>query len=127
MTLLKPVGEHWKKHLFNICEDLNDEELTLARQLDNHPKVEWWLRNVVQSMDGFRLQGFQRHGFYPDFIVRLMDGRWIVIEYKGADRASNDDSDYKKNLGKIWASVCKKEYAFALVEKESIASLLSSL
>ncbi|MDD5055785.1 MAG: DEAD/DEAH box helicase family protein [Candidatus Peribacteraceae bacterium] len=132
MTLLHPMEEPWERHLFDIseelnCTDLNDSEIVLARQLDDHPNVDWWLRNVVQDPDGFRLQGFKRNGFYPDFIVRTKDKKWWVLEYKGADRASNDDSDYKKHLGETWAKVCGKDCSFRLVEKSTIGTILSSL
>lgn len=132
MTLLHPMEEPWERHLFDICEDLNctdlnDSEIVLARQLDEHPNVDWWLRNAVQDTDGFRLQGFKRNGFYPDFIVRTKDKKWWVLEYKGADRASNDDSDYKKRLGEAWAKVCGKDCSFRLVEKSTIGTTLSSL
>jgi len=32
-----------------------------------------------------------------------MDGRHLVVEYKGADRWSNDDSKEKRRLGELWA------------------------
>ena len=33
----------------------------------------------------------------------LKDGRYLVAEYKGADRWSNDDSKEKRRLGELWA------------------------
>jgi type III restriction enzyme len=33
----------------------------------------------------------------------LKDGRYLVVEYKGADRWSNDDSKEKRRLGELWA------------------------
>ncbi|MFH1011695.1 MAG: DEAD/DEAH box helicase family protein [bacterium] len=129
MTLLHPMHEPWKCHLFDLCEDLsgtdsNDSEYVLARQLDDHPKVEWWLRNVVQDPDGFRLQGFHRHGFYPDFIVRTKDKKWWVLEYKGEDRASNEDTEYKEHIGKIWAEVCGKGHEFRIVTAKNLPNVL---
>ena len=41
--------------------------------------------------------------FYPDFIGELTDGRILVVEYKGADRWSNDDSKEKRAVGELWA------------------------
>jgi type III restriction enzyme len=41
--------------------------------------------------------------FYPDFIAELTDGRILVVEYKGADRWSNDDSKEKRAVGELWA------------------------
>ena len=42
--------------------------------------------------------------FYPDFVARLTDGRILVVEYKGADRWTNDDSEEKRNIGELWAA-----------------------
>jgi type III restriction enzyme len=42
--------------------------------------------------------------FYPDFVARLSDSRILVVEYKGADRWSNDDSKEKRNIGQLWAA-----------------------
>ena len=33
----------------------------------------------------------------------MKDGRYLVVEYKGADRWSNDDSKEKRRLGELWA------------------------
>ena len=79
LTLLHPLREPWEKHLFDKCEDLNNEELELARQLDRHPKVEWWFRNVVQDRDGFHIQGYRRGRFYPAFILCIKDGSFPVL------------------------------------------------
>jgi type III restriction enzyme len=40
--------------------------------------------------------------FYPDFVVRLKDGCILVVEYKGADRWSDDDSKEKRLIGEVW-------------------------
>ncbi len=124
LTLLHPLKESFTRHLFDHCEDCNNPELELARQLDNHENVDWWLRNVVQDTDGFRLQGFQREGFYPDFIVLTKSGKWWVLEYKGEDRATNEDSEYKDALGRLWAEVCGSEFHFALVTRDTLPPLL---
>ncbi len=132
LTLLHPMREPFTKHLFDRCDELNcadpnDSEMALARQLDQHANVEWWLRNVVQDRDGFRLQGYKREGFFPDFIVCLRDGTTRVLEYKGADRASNEDTAYKVQLGEVWAEVCGEGYGFAVVTQENIAKILSTI
>jgi type III restriction enzyme len=32
----------------------------------------------------------------------LNDGRYLVVEYKGADRWSNEDSSQKRTIGHVW-------------------------
>jgi type III restriction enzyme len=41
--------------------------------------------------------------FYPDFVAELTDGRILVVEYKGEDRWTNDDSREKRAIGELWA------------------------
>ena len=38
-----------------------------------------------------------------DFVVKLKDGRVLVVEYKGEHLWSNEDSEEKRNLGELWA------------------------
>jgi len=127
LTLLHPLQEAFKLHLFDHCDDLNNEELELARQLDAHPNTAWWLRNLVHNDDGFHLQGFRSQRFYPDFIVRTKDDAWWVLEYKGADRMGSLDTTYKENLGTIWAAVCGKSHNFRLVGKDNLAEILEEI
>ena len=44
-----------------------------------------------------------RTSFIPILFVNLRMGRYLVVEYKGADRWSNDDSKEKRRLGELWA------------------------
>ncbi|MCB9808700.1 DEAD/DEAH box helicase family protein [Candidatus Peribacteria bacterium] len=127
LTLLHPLQESFKLHLFDRCDDLNNEELDLARQLDTHPNTAWWLRNVVHGDDGFHVQGFRPRRFYPDFIVRTKNDVWWILEYKGADRLGSLDTTYKLNLGAIWADVCGKSHNFRLVGKDNLAEILEEI
>lgn len=127
MTLLHPQQEPFKKHLFDRCDELNGEEMSLAKQIDNCNEVEWWLRNVVQDPDGFFIQGFRPSRFYPDFIVRTKKGAWWVLEYKGADRIGSTDTTYKEQIGNIWSSVCGKGHAFRLVTAENMPNIIGEI
>jgi type III restriction enzyme len=44
----------------------------------------------------------------------LTDGRILVVEYKGEDRATNDDTKEKTNIGEIWAKLSKGKALFLL-------------
>jgi type III restriction enzyme len=44
----------------------------------------------------------------------LTDGRILVVEYKGEDRATNDDTREKTNIGEIWAKLSKGKALFLL-------------
>ena len=40
--------------------------------------------------------------FYPDFIAELTNGKILVVEYKGEQLRTNDDSRMKNRVGLAW-------------------------
>lgn len=52
-------------------------------------------------MGGFSLP-LAHQNFYPDFIVELIDGRILIVEYKGEQLKSNEDSKEKALIGNLW-------------------------
>jgi type III restriction enzyme len=95
------------------------EEFVCAQMLDSlGDKVEFWIRNVAQHVNSFRLplaSGF----FYPDFVAKLKDGRLFVIEYKGEHLAGsgNDDTNEKRLIGALWQRSSAGKGLFAVIEK----------
>jgi type III restriction enzyme len=89
------------------------EEFQCAKAIDSEPAVRFWLRNVSRHSDSFRLPTSDDF-FYPDFVAQLNDGRLLVVEYKGDDRSTNDDSKEKANIGEIWARLSKGKALFLL-------------
>jgi type III restriction enzyme len=87
------------------------EEFQCAMALDAEPAVRFWLRNVSRHTASFRLPT-STDFFYPDFVAMLGDGRILVVEYKGEDRATNDDTKEKVNIGEIWARLSKGKALF---------------
>lgn len=65
-----------------------------------------WLRNPVKR--GFSLP-LAHQNFYPDFIVELIDGRILIVEYKGEQLKSNEDSKEKALIGNLWEKLsCRR-------------------
>ena len=94
----------FSKHFYSEVGDMNGEEIFCAQCIDANRNVETWIRNVENdSRNSFWLQLHKRR-FYPDFVVKLTDGTFAVVEYKGADRKSNDDSREKNMVGELWAN-----------------------
>jgi type III restriction enzyme len=78
------------------------EEFQCAQFIDGLPEVQWWVRNLErQPAHSFWLQT-STDRFYPDYVIQLKNGKIIVVEYKGTDRSTNDDSKEKERLGKLW-------------------------
>jgi type III restriction enzyme len=97
------------------------EERVLTRVSKDGPesKVEFWVRNVAQHVNSFRLplaSGF----FYPDFVAKLKDGRIFVVEYKGEHLAGsgNDDTNEKRLVGALWEKASAGKGLFAMIEKD---------
>ncbi|WP_426613278.1 DEAD/DEAH box helicase [Bradyrhizobium sp. McL0616] len=96
------------------------EEFACAQMLDSlNDRIEFWLRNVAQHVNSFRLplaSGF----FYPDFVAKLKDGRIFVVEYKGEHLAGsgNDDTNEKRLVGALWETASAGKGLFAMIEKD---------
>jgi len=91
------------KHYYPEVGDLRaeGEEFECAQQLDQRDSIEVWVRNIAnRPHDSFWLQT-STDKFYPDFVCRLKDGRYLVVEYKGEGYV-NQDAEEKKNLGELW-------------------------
>jgi len=92
----------FSRHYYEIPADMNGEEAECAVFIDNLAEVKFWVRNLERDDCSFWLQT-STDKFYPDFVAELVDGRYLVVEYKGADRWSDDDSREKRALGGLWA------------------------
>lgn len=94
--------------------DETGEEFACAQALDALNEVEVWVRNVPRHRDSFALP-LLKDRFFPDFVAKLTDGRLFVVEYKGADRATNEDTRNKTQIGDCWARA--SGHVYATIEK----------
>jgi type III restriction enzyme len=95
----------FQKHYFPQVGELRfeGEEFECALLLDQLPQVRYWVRNLERKPSASFWLQTSTDRFYPDFVAKLADGRILVVEYKGEDRWSNDDSREKRALGELWA------------------------
>lgn len=91
-------GHKFNKYYYPKIGDLKNkgEEFECAQFIDSLDEIEYWVRNTERKKNYFWLQT-STDKFYPDFVCLLKDGRYLVIEYKGSDRWSDDDSGKKEN------------------------------
>jgi type III restriction enzyme len=114
-----PVCEKWrefKKHAYPRAGEMNGEEFECAKFIEELDQVECWVRNIDSrpgAGESFWLQT-STDKFYPDFVCRLTDGRILIVEYKGEDRWSNDDSKEKRRIGQLWASLSEGKCLFVM-------------
>lgn len=128
----------FSKHFYPTIHDLQhktstgleSEEFKCARAIDTHPKVKQWVRNIEkQEKFSFWLPTSTDY-FYPDFVAELVDGRLLVVEYRGEVYKTNDDSREKKQVGHQWekSSGGRCLFLFAVAEDEygrSVAKQIS--
>lgn len=107
----------WQKHFFPRPDDLKDggEEFRCAVALDGHPLVKHWVRNIVRGPHAYWLPT-STDRFYPDFIAELTDGRTMVLEYKGAHLAANEDTAEKANIGARLAEISVGQVVFWMAD-----------
>ena len=127
LTLLHPEEARLKKHLFDRYDMMNEAEREdVARPLSEHPNVAWWLRNPAKG-EGFFIQGYRPSRFFPDFIARATDGAWWILEYKGEQLVGSADSEYKDEIGQIWAKASGGKYHFHMVTEANMKTVLQEM
>jgi type III restriction enzyme len=72
------------------------EEEECAREIEKHPLVKRWVRNVPGMFGLPTATGT----FYPDFFAELNDERVLLVEYKGEHLVEHEQQ--KKNIGERW-------------------------
>lgn len=92
----------FEKHFYPTIGDMNSEEVRCAQLIDTNKNVETWIRNVdSEPLYSFWLPT-HKGKFYPDFVVKLTDGTYAVIEYKGEHLSSSEDTESKNLVGGLW-------------------------
>ncbi|MCC6148982.1 MAG: DEAD/DEAH box helicase family protein [Planctomycetes bacterium] len=121
-------GPHtFKRHYYKpSVADMNNEEVACAALIDGSPKVACWVRNVEkEAQRSFWLLKKDGLKFYPDFVVKLTDGRFLVVEYKGADRLDTTDTRDKVDVGKLYEELNRGRVLFRLVGKDDMNGVLA--
>jgi type III restriction enzyme len=104
--------EDVQRSLFDyVPDDLNEYEKNVALFVDRNPEVLWWYRNLVGE-GNFAIQGHRRNPIYPDFVVQKGDvgknqpmAKVLVVESKGKHLKGNEDTKYKRDIGKTFQEV----------------------
>ena len=92
---------------------MNGFEERVAMEIGTSSNVAFWHRNLERGK-GLLINGFVNH--YPDFIVKMKNGKTILVETKG-DHLDGSDSQQKLRLGEKWASKAGDNYRYFMVFK----------
>ena len=116
---------NFAKHYYplpgELDSDIRTEETACAIEIDSMSDVKSWVRNLEKQAEAAFWLPTSTDKFYPDFVAELNDGRILVVEYKGGDRISNDDSKEKNTIGRVWAVASDRRCVFVMVTDESTA------
>ncbi len=92
----------FQKHYYPTVGDMDSEEIRCAQLIDANKNVATWIRNIEREpLYSFWLPTHKGR-FYPDFVVKLTDGTYAAIEYKGEHLADSSDTEEKKLIGELW-------------------------
>ncbi len=128
ITLKQAVPQEFNKNYYEKIDKLNGEELTFVNRLDLDalPNIKYWVRSR-EKMDPFYIQGWRKGKFYPDFIAVTREGIIIALEWKGGDRISNEDTQYKVEIGEIWEKLGGSKLRFFLVHTGNVEEVLKAV
>lgn len=114
------------KHYFPVLADLKDggEEFVCAQQIDKHPQVKHWVRNLDTAPCGFGLPT-SRGRFYADFVAELADGRVALLEYKGAHLLNDPYEIEKSQVGALWGQASGGRAVFGWLTRQQAGKSLA--
>ena len=102
-----PVNERYHglelpRHYYREIGAMNGEEVKCAQLIAHDARVECWVRNLEREPKlSFWIQT-STDRFYPDFLVKMTNGKALAVEYKSVRDGTNDDTREKERLGKLW-------------------------
>lgn len=128
ITLSEEIPQEFNKNYYGKIDKLNKEEQQFMERLDldTLQNIKFWIRNR-EKKDPFYLQGWQKNRFYPDFIALTNNGNILALEWKGEDRVSNEDTQYKEKVAKVWERVGKGKLHFFLIHNGNVEEVLTKV
>lgn len=128
IALKQSVPQEFNKNYYEKIDKLNGEELSFVQRLDldTLPNIKYWVRSR-EKVDPFYIQGWRRGKFYPDFVAVTKKGVIIALEWKGADRISNEDTEYKVEIGQAWENLGTGKLHFFLVHTGNVEEILRKI
>lgn len=112
----------YRKSVFEYPGKLNNQEAEFATDLDGLENVACWYRNADKGE--FALQGYRRPRFNPDFIAFMKSGKIAVLEWKGSNLVTNEETIYKETLGNDWADLDPDNRYFKIVGDSDVHEIL---
>ena len=115
------------RHYYEVIGDLKNEgeEYDCSRAIAHLDGVEFWVRNLEGEPESSFWIQTSSDKFYPDFVCQLKNGKFLVVEYKGAFLAENADSREKERLGQLWEAQSLGQCIFRMIKGPGELSKIS--
>lgn len=117
----------FQKHFYATIGEMNSEEIKCARLIDENKNVATWIRNIEREPAYSFWLPTHADKFYPDFVIKLTDGTYAAIEYKGEHLASNDDTAEKNLVGELWEKSRGGKFLMATLRDDTGRNLETQL
>ena len=116
----------FQKHYYRAVGELKSEgeEFECAWFIDTLPQVKHWVRNLDRS--GFWFQT-STDKFYPDFVAELVDGRYLIVEYKGGHIYDAPDAAEKRTVGQLWQELSDGKGIFVMPTRGDFESIRQAI
>ncbi len=113
-------GQHrFRKHFYSRIGDFDSkEEFECAVWLDTQAqkgRLQYWVRNLARR-EGASFFFQKATGFYPDFVCKLNDDSFLIVEYKGANGWTDAQDD--RDIGGLWAKLSNGTCQFVMVKEK---------
>ena len=107
------------KHYYEVIGDLkNDgEESDCARVIAHLGEVEFWVRNLEGEPESSFWIQTSTDKFYPDFVCKLKNAKYLAVGYKGVHLAESADTREKERLGQLWEARNSGQCYFLMVSR----------
>lgn len=103
--------EHTKRSHINLCVFDSTWEASEAFELDRNPNVAAWVKNDHLGFEiTYSYKGVIRK-FRPDYIVRLANGKMLVLEVKGQD---TQEQQTKREFLSEWIQAVNSHGGFGI-------------
>ena len=114
-------GQHrFRKHFYSRVGAFDSkEEFECAAWLDTQAqkgRLQYWVRNLARREGASFFFQKATGRFYPDFVCKLNDGSFLIVEYKGANGWTDAQDD--RDIGGLWAKLSGGTCQFVMVKEK---------
>jgi type III restriction enzyme len=110
----------FRKHFYGRIGDFDSkEEFECAVWLDiqaQKGRLKFWVRNLARREGASYFFQKASGRFYPDFICKLNNGSFLIVEYKGADRWKEAEDD--RMIGGLWQQLSGGTCRFVMLKNK---------